>query len=134
MPLLRNLQDSLVEAIERNFAHIVEATNSIDRVEPSGFSDDTFLPFVAAPILDGNPGDANEGGITRLVRKFDPAERDLRNRTLGKRGEELVFQNERLRLCNVDPKLADKVKWFQKSRGMVPDTTSFPLSRTVGRG
>ena len=50
--------------------------------------------------------------VRRLVRKFDPAERDARNHRLGKTGEKFVveFECDRLRRADRDD-LADDVRW-----------------------
>jgi hypothetical protein len=56
--------------------------------------------------------------IERLIRKFDPVERDFRNRKLGREGEELVFQFERERLKQRDrPDLAKKIRWISQEDG-----------------
>lgn len=56
--------------------------------------------------------------LERLVRKFDPAARDARNRSLGKQGELLVFEHEVRRLtANDRPDLAKKVEWTSQERG-----------------
>jgi hypothetical protein len=56
--------------------------------------------------------------LRRLVQKFDPAERDARNRTLGKQGEELIFLHERQRLVGGDrADLARKLEWTSEERG-----------------
>ena len=56
--------------------------------------------------------------MRRLVRKFDPAARDARNRALGKLGEEKVYEDEmaRLRLWGRED-LARKVEWTSEERG-----------------
>jgi hypothetical protein len=56
--------------------------------------------------------------LRQLVRKFDPAERDARNRKLGKQGEELVYLREQqeLRRAGRDD-LARKVEWTSEVRG-----------------
>jgi hypothetical protein len=60
----------------------------------------------------------------RLVRKFDPVERDFRNRSLGKAGEEMVFTFERQHLtAQGRADLARKVRWVSQEVGTVPDTT-----------
>jgi hypothetical protein len=57
-------------------------------------------------------------GLERLVRKFDPVERDHRNRSLGKAGEEFVFKLERRRLSERDRSdLATKVRWIAAEDG-----------------
>jgi hypothetical protein len=56
--------------------------------------------------------------LQRLVRRFDPAERDARNRKLGEQGEALVFEHERHRLtAEGRPDLAKRVEWTSKERG-----------------
>lgn len=56
--------------------------------------------------------------LRQLVQKFDPAERDSRNRKLGKQGEELVYLREQhqLRAAGRDD-LARKVEWTSEVRG-----------------
>ena len=52
------------------------------------------------------------------MRKFDPVERDFRNRKLGRDGEEMIFNFERQRLQKLDrPDLARKVKWISEELG-----------------
>ncbi|MGE5564820.1 MAG: DUF3883 domain-containing protein [Parcubacteria group bacterium] len=57
-------------------------------------------------------------GLERLVRKFDPAARDARNRQLGYAGEAHVFDFEWRRLMKAGrPDLARKVEWTSQERG-----------------
>jgi hypothetical protein len=56
--------------------------------------------------------------LQRLVRKFDPVERDHRNRTLGKAGEAFVLEIERKQLTDIDRSdLARKVRWVAAEDG-----------------
>ena len=56
--------------------------------------------------------------MERLIRKFNPVERDFRNRKLGREGEELVFHFERERLQQLDrPDLAKKIRWISEELG-----------------
>jgi Domain of unknown function (DUF3883) len=56
--------------------------------------------------------------IERLVRKFNPVERDFRNRKLGRDGEELVFHYERQRLKQLNrPDLVKKIRWISEELG-----------------
>ena len=56
--------------------------------------------------------------LRRLVRKFDPAARDERNRELGERGEALVYEAEQVRLREQDREdLSRKVRWVSKEDG-----------------
>ena len=53
-----------------------------------------------------------------LVRKFDPVERDFRNRALGKAGEALVVEFEERRLHDAGRKdLAQQVRWVADLEG-----------------
>jgi hypothetical protein len=54
--------------------------------------------FVDAPKLE--PQSHRPLQLERLVRKFDPVERDLRNRSLGRAGEEFVLEIEKRNLKN----------------------------------
>ncbi|WP_374275890.1 DUF3883 domain-containing protein [Brevundimonas sp.] len=57
-------------------------------------------------------------GLKRLVRKFDPAARDARNRALGRVGEQTIYEHEIARLIEADRmKLAQKVEWTSEERG-----------------
>jgi len=56
--------------------------------------------------------------LQRLVRKFDPVERDHRNRALGKAGEAFVVDLERHQLIEAArPDLARKVRWIAVEDG-----------------
>lgn len=56
--------------------------------------------------------------LRQLVRRFDPAQRDARNRELGRRGEELVFHHEQQWLASRDrDDLASRVEWTSEVRG-----------------
>jgi hypothetical protein len=56
--------------------------------------------------------------IERLIRRFNPVERDFRNRKLGRDGEQMVFHFERQRLQQLDrPDLAKKVRWISEELG-----------------
>jgi hypothetical protein len=71
--------------------------------------------FTDLPTLDHKP---RRELLERLVRKFDPVERDFRNRQLGQAGEEFVVDLERKRLSIMDrPDLARKVRWTAMEDG-----------------
>ena len=56
--------------------------------------------------------------VQRLVRKFNPAERDFLNRQLCHQGEEMVFKFEQQRLKQIDrPDLARQVRWISQEEG-----------------
>ena len=84
---------------------------------PAPGFDEAAVPFLeSAPNLRNGP--PRSPALERLVRKFDPAERDFRNRELGKAGEEAVLRFERLRLEQEErPDLARKVRWIAQEDG-----------------
>ncbi len=56
--------------------------------------------------------------LERLVSKFDPVERDLRNRSLGRAGEEFVLEIEKRKLeKSRRPDLLKKIKWISQEEG-----------------
>jgi hypothetical protein len=70
-------------------------------------------------------------GLRQLMAKFDPVERDHRNRSLGKAGEEFAFDLERKRLHDGKrPDLARKVRWTaaEDGDGAGYDVSSFSLA------
>jgi hypothetical protein len=92
---LAHFQDALVGAVERVLSgepHFLEAGSA-----------DVSLPGDQESIIVAQPSraerdDALTPVLKRLVGKFDPAERDARNRDLGKAGEKFVVELERHRL------------------------------------
>ena len=71
--------------------------------------------------------------LKRLVRKFDPAARDERNRKLGKEGEKRILISERSRLLRAgEDGLAGKVRWVSQEDGDGAgfDILSYDLSGT----
>lgn len=115
----RNYQNAIFAAIDRYLSHHQEI---LDLVPGSRNRDRTPNPpesvFVTAPAIhDESPGDP-PAGLRRLIRKFDPVERDHHNRALGKAGEEFVFHLERTRLSAQDrTDLARKVRWVAAEDG-----------------
>lgn len=87
-------------------------------LEPARISP-TFLPLIveSAPP-PGIPRKPRPAGLERLVRKYNPAARDHRNRALGHLGEEYAFRHEIERLtAAARPDLARKVEWTSQERG-----------------
>lgn len=111
---MRNYQRALAEAIS---GHVPELIRSTQPQSPVGFSD------LAALYLEAPPERAAMAAplpdyVERLVQKFDPVERDMRNRSLGMAGEELAFQYEKRRLEAADRgDLARNVRWISREEG-----------------
>ncbi len=110
-----NYQGALFDAIDRYISK-----GSIARYEqPSSvplFVKEDAKVFVPVPALE--PTAVIPEKLERLIRKFDPVERDFRNRALGKAGEEFVLDLERKALSRQDRiDLARKVRWVSEEDG-----------------
>jgi hypothetical protein len=112
-----NYQKAIIAAIDRYISQnpiVLHPENTVN-------SNDAFAEraglFVEPPpaLLPATP---QREDIERLVRKFNPVERDFRNRKLGRDGEELVLQFERDRLKQFDrPDLVKKIRWVSEEDG-----------------
>jgi hypothetical protein len=110
----QNFQTTIVDAIDRYLSRNPLALHPEQAV--SGLAERPGLFVEPPPIL--LPVAPRREDVQRLVRKFDPVERDFRNRKLGRDGEELVFQFEMERLKQRDrPDLAKKIRWISEEDG-----------------
>jgi len=122
----RNYQNAIFDAIDR----YLSGHNDV-LMAPSGqppIVSDTSSIFVDRPLLSLPKRPPR---LDVLVRKFDPAERDQRNRALGQAGEAFVLEVERQRLTGAArPELARKVRWVaaDDGDGAGYDILSFHLS------
>jgi len=111
----RNYQNAIFDAIDRHLSHHPEIL--IPAPTPQTESAASSAIFVDAP----SPAAARQPipeRLKRLVRKFDPVERDHRNRSLGKAGEAFVVEVERKQLAQADRvDLARKVRWVSEEDG-----------------
>lgn len=111
----RNYQNAIFASIDRYLtAHrdIVyeQAPSPVLRVA------EAVSVFVDMPPL--SPEKPRPFELERLVRKFDPVERDFRNRALGKAGERFVLDIERKTLIEAERlDLAAKVRWVSMEDG-----------------
>ena len=112
----KNFQAALIEGIGR-YLGAPRRPASLVTFDVAVADDIAGLPIVDPPDLV--VGDkASTQPLERLVRKFDPAARDARNRSLGVRGEERAFLAERLRLSAAGrDDLARKVRWVAQEDG-----------------
>lgn len=111
----RNYQASIFGAIDRYLSS--NGDIAYEQLPPTvlAISDDAGM-FVNAPELQ--PPSDRPWQLERLVRKFDPVERDLRNRSLGRAGEEFVLAIEKKRLEKFQrPDLLKKVRWISAEDG-----------------
>lgn len=115
---MANFQQALLDGIERYLdAH--DSVFAAQETQAPGFADDSAVFIEPPPLITASEADAAEPvALERLVRKFDPAERDARNRALGKRGEERILLFERSRLTEAGRSdLARKVRWISEEEG-----------------
>ncbi|BCG76993.1 DUF3883 domain-containing protein [Mesorhizobium sp. 113-3-3] len=124
-----NFQRALVDGVERHIARnpalfenpiLAAPSPELQEGQPLFFEAPPVAAFEAVPTV-----------LERIVRKFDPALRDARNRQLGKSGEERVFFAEQsgLRVAGRDD-LARKVRWVsaEDGDGAGYDIRSFDLA------
>lgn len=116
-----NFQRTLIEAVDRQIdrmgLRLLEAGNAA----VTGFTlHETSAPnlFIEPPPSLRQQDSALPETMRRLVRKFDPAARDARNRDLGRRGEELVYLAEQETLQRAGRSdLARQVRWVSDIGG-----------------
>lgn len=124
----RNYQNAIFDAIDRYLTRhpdIVESVPPLPSVQALHAD-----VFVAPPTL-ARFSEPMPEPLQHLIRKFDPLERDHRNRSLGKAGEEFVVDLERYQLNEAGrPDLARKVRWVaaEDGDGAGYDVLSFNLA------
>jgi hypothetical protein len=114
-------QGAIIDAVERYLSRNVHRVDGL--AEPTRRWFDGTVMFVDPPPL----GDRLERlpALDRLIRKFDPADRDFRNRSLGQAGEEFVC---RLKSSACQPPTAWTLRpgsaGFPRRKATGPDSTS----------
>ncbi len=110
----RNYQQAIFGAIDRHLSANSALLQLVPTATPVVKADAVFVE-VPAPSPEPAPPPPE---LTRLIRKFDPVERDHRNRALGKAGEEFVLAVERERLAAAGRSdLSRKVRWVAAEDG-----------------
>lgn len=110
----RNYQQAIFGAIDRHLSANSALLQLVPTTTPVVKAD---AVFVEAPAPSPEPAPPPPE-LTRLIRKFDPVERDHRNRALGKAGEEFVLAVERERLAAAGRSdLSRKVRWVAAEDG-----------------
>ena len=121
----RHLQHALFEAVVSHLNERPDLHNLL-RGQSATLHDGAAEYSAGEPIVvDEAPpqrGGQEQGiseDIERILRRFEhPAERDARNRNLGKAGESLVYEHERRRLHSLGRKdLSDNVRWVARDDG-----------------
>jgi hypothetical protein len=110
----KNYQNAILDAIDRYLTNHPDILYSAPHL-PVAHS--TSEVFVSPPVLkEANPPIPQR--LRQLIGKFDPIERDHRNRALGTAGESFVLDLERNRLTNgARPDLARRVRWVASEDG-----------------
>jgi len=110
----RNYQSAILDAIDRHLSSHPELLLFARKPHP-GFTTEGI--FVDLPPRIDPPANA-PSRMDRLVRKFDPVERDRRNSALGKAGEAFVFELEQRRLYEMGRRdLSREVRWTAEQDG-----------------
>ena len=111
----RNYQNAIFDAIDR-YLTLHPVLLEIVPASPTSAPMSSAV-FVDPPLPSTNDQPVPER-LLRLVQKFDPVERDHRNRCLGKAGEAFVLDIERKRLTEANRgDLARKVRWVAAEDG-----------------
>nr|WP_271587424.1 DUF3883 domain-containing protein [Bradyrhizobium sp. CCBAU 53415] len=112
-----NYQDALVEAVGAQVALHPQLLTDPAASEPR-FTAAGVPVLVDPPAFGNSDRDQRPEALRRLVRTYDPAERDELNRSLGRAGERMIIDFERLRLRRVGrDDLASKVRWVSDLDG-----------------
>jgi hypothetical protein len=111
----RNYQNAIFDGIDRYLTQHPEIL--VPAPAPQARVSQSSAIFVDPPPLSA-PKNPTPERLKRLVQKFDPVERDHRNRSLGKAGEAFVVGVERKQLLQADREdLARKVRWVAEEDG-----------------
>lgn len=117
-----NFQAALIEVVER---YLPSLPGFMEGALPAAVAGGAPLAvaeagaiFFEAPPAHHEADVIDPPALQRLVRKFDPAARDARNRDLGRRGEERIYLQERQNLIAAGADaLARKVRWVSEEDG-----------------
>ncbi len=111
----RNYQAAIFDAIDRYLSAHEDVAYQQAPPAVLHVAEDAGV-FITPPPLE--PKIDRPWQLDRLVKKFDPVERDFRNRALGKAGEEFVLEVERKKLAKAErPDLARKIRWVAAEDG-----------------
>jgi Domain of unknown function (DUF3883) len=111
----RNYQGAIFGAIER---YLTAHPDFLGHTRPSPPSPPSANVFVDPPALSASVRQKVPDGLRRLIRKFDPVERDHLNRSLGTAGEQFVLDLERRRLAAAGrPDLVRNIRWVAAEEG-----------------
>jgi hypothetical protein len=109
----RNYQSAIFDAIDRFLTQHPKVLDSVPIAQDRAIPSEVFVDAPDPVHAQGTPE-----RLRRLIRKFDPVERDHRNRALGTAGEHFVFSLEQARLSESGrTDLARRVRWVAAEDG-----------------
>ncbi len=117
-----NIQAALIDAVVRWLADhpdwLTPAARTPIRSSPSARAEDA-MPWVGPPPTHSNaPPPEDLERMTAIARKYDVAERDARNRALGRAGEARDLAHERASLFAARrTDLAERIRWVSDVDG-----------------
>lgn len=115
-----NFQMPLAEAVERwlSSGAVLPEHLSAGEKPNAGLADPAALFVGTAPTLRNEPPPEALQKMLGVARKFDAAERDERNRKLGRAGEELVLAREKaVLLAQGRSDLSRQIRWVSEEDG-----------------
>lgn len=117
-----NFQASLVDAVmrwlERHPDWLAPAAHMAMGLPPSALREEAALWIGPPPTHSNAPPPDELEQMTAIARKYDVAERDARNRALGRAGEERVLAHERSGLLAAGrTDLAERIRWVSHVDG-----------------
>jgi len=98
-----NYQNAIFGAIDR---YLTKHPDALELVRISPIAPKTPSTVFVDPPIRTKASDSMPIALRHLVRKFDPVERDYRNRSLGKAGESFVVDLERHQLTHADGQIS----------------------------
>lgn len=123
-----SLADAVIRWLDRNPGWCATDHKRVEQRAQNWFAEDSILWIGPAPTHLNEPPRVDPEFASAVARKYDVAERDARNRALGKAGEERVLHHEVALLKSVRrDDLAQKVRWssVQDGDGAGYDILSF---------
>ena len=112
----RNYQNAIFDAIDQYLTQYPAILLHCPASQPMPLRSSADI-LVSPPAVNKEDNPIPER-LRSLLQRFNPVERDHRNRSLGKAGEGFVLDFERCRLIEADrPDLADKVRWVAAEDG-----------------
>lgn len=112
-----NFQKALIDGIER-YLENRQSYIPLKAHQIAGLEEANLSLFIEEPPQKMNDTEDIHPALSRLIRKFDPAKRDERNRALGKAGEERALHHEHWRLKHAGRgDLARRVRWVSQEDG-----------------